>query len=83
MRTLKMAAVLLSLWAGVASQAQAPGPVALTPDEMTFSTEGLALPGMDQVNLVGDPNKPGPYTVRLRCRRAASTPSPPTCRISS
>ena len=66
MRTLKMVAVLLSLWAGVASQAQAPAPVALTPDEMTFSTEGLALPGMGQVNLVGNPNQPGPYTVRLR-----------------
>ena len=24
------------------------------------------LPGMEQVNLVGDPAKPGPYTIRLK-----------------
>ena len=51
---------------GVASQTQAPAPVALTPDEMQFSTTGLALAVMSQANLVGDPTKPGPYTVRLR-----------------
>jgi len=51
---------------GVASTAQAPGPVALTPEEIQFSTAGLALPGMGQANLVGDPAKPGPYTIRLR-----------------
>jgi hypothetical protein len=50
----------------ISSQAQAPGVLALTPDEMTFSTAGLALPGMGQANLVGDPAKPGPYTIRLR-----------------
>ena len=49
-----------------ATDAQAPAAVALTPDEMTFSTTGLALPGMGQANLVGDPAKPGPYTIRLR-----------------
>ena len=51
---------------GGASDAQAPGPVALTPEEIQFSTAGLALPGMGQANLVGDPAKPGPYTIRLR-----------------
>jgi hypothetical protein len=66
MGTLRVAGLLLVISAGVASPAQAPRVIALTPDEMTFSTEGLALPGMGQVNLVGDPNKPGPYTVRLR-----------------
>lgn len=40
--------------------------MALTPGEMKYSTEGLALPGMEQANLVGDSTKPGSYTVRLR-----------------
>jgi hypothetical protein len=40
---------------------------ALTPDEMKWSAQGgLALPGMEQVVLVGDPAKPGPYTLRLK-----------------
>ncbi len=59
--------VLLLLFAfGGSSHAQAPAAVALTPSEMSFSTAGLALPGMGQANLVGDPAKPGPYTIRLR-----------------
>jgi hypothetical protein len=48
-----------------APQAQAPAAIALTPDEIKFSSAGLALPGMGQANLVGDPAKPGPYTIRL------------------
>jgi hypothetical protein len=48
------------------AQTQAPAAVTLTPDEIKFSTAGLALPGMAQANLVGDPAKPGPYTIRLR-----------------
>jgi quercetin dioxygenase-like cupin family protein len=41
--------------------------MALTADEVHWSAQGgLALPGMEQVNLVGEPGKPGPYTVRLR-----------------
>jgi hypothetical protein len=41
--------------------------MALTADEMHWSAQGgLALPGMDQVNLVGEPGRPGPYTIRLR-----------------
>jgi hypothetical protein len=57
-------AVPLSL--AMVSQAQAPAAVALTPDEMRFATVGLALAGMSQANLVGDPAKAGPYTIRLK-----------------
>jgi uncharacterized protein DUF4437 len=43
------------------------GVVALTPVEMRWTTQGgLAAPGMEQLNLVGDPTKPGPYTLRLK-----------------
>ena len=48
-----------------AGRAQTPGVVALTPGEMKFEVTGLAQPGMSQANLVGDPAKPGPYTIRL------------------
>jgi hypothetical protein len=52
---------------GIAAQAQTPGVTALTPDEMNWRPQGgLALPGMSQTNLVGDPTKPGPYTLRLK-----------------
>ena len=57
-----LATVFLS---AVTMRAQAPGVVALTPDEMKFDPQGLALPGMSQANLVGDPAKAGPYTIRL------------------
>ena len=44
-----------------------PGVVALTPVEMKWTSQGsLAASGMEQVNLVGDPAKPGPYTLRLK-----------------
>lgn len=56
----------MALQLGLTAQAPGASPVALTPGEMKYSSEGLALPGMEQANLVGDPNKPGPYTVRLR-----------------
>jgi hypothetical protein len=40
---------------------------ALTADEMKWSSQGgLALPGMEQTNLIGNPSKPGPYTLRLK-----------------
>jgi hypothetical protein len=43
------------------------GVVALTPVEMKWASQGgLAAPGMEQLNLVGDPAKPGPYTLRLK-----------------
>ena len=41
--------------------------VALTPPEMKWTKQGaLAAPGLEQFNLVGDPIKPGPYTLRLK-----------------
>jgi len=42
-------------------------PMALTPSEMKWESQGgLALNGIEQANLVGDPSKPGPYTIRLK-----------------
>jgi quercetin dioxygenase-like cupin family protein len=66
MRMRDVLGVSFLITAGAAAHAQAPAAVALTPEEMHFSTDGLAMPGMGQANLVGDPKKPGPYTVRLR-----------------
>jgi hypothetical protein len=44
-----------------------PSAVAVTPPEMRWGAQGgLAMPGMEQANLVGDPSKPGPYTLRLK-----------------
>ena len=41
--------------------------MALTPPELKWETQGsLAMAGMEQVNLVGNPSKPGPYTLRLK-----------------
>jgi len=40
---------------------------ATTPAEMKWSAQGgLAMAGMEQVNLVGNPSEPGPYTLRLK-----------------
>jgi hypothetical protein len=51
---------------GLHAQAK-PEPIAMTPPEMKWGAQsGLALAGMEQVNLVGDPSKPGPYTLRLK-----------------
>ena len=61
-------AVALAASAVVAlAQSNPPSPVTITADEMKWSPQGaLALPGMEQVSLVGDPSKPGPYTIRLK-----------------
>ena len=41
--------------------------VTLTPAEMKWTSQGaLAAPGPEQVNLIGDPAKPGRYTLRLK-----------------
>ena len=49
------------------AQTAPPGVMALAPDEMRWSSQGaLAAPGMEQLILVGDPNLPGPYTLRLK-----------------
>lgn len=59
------AIALLSI--ALVSQAAEPGVVALTPSEMKWSSQGaLALPGLEQAMLIGDPSKPGPYTIRLK-----------------
>ena len=40
---------------------------ALAPNEMKWTPQGaLVLPGLEQSLLVGDPAKPGPYTLRLK-----------------
>src|SRR5215470_772503 len=57
----------VTLCAVAVAQTTDPSVVALTPVEMKWTSQGsLAAPGMEQVNLVGDPSKPGPYTLRLR-----------------
>ena len=59
--------VAVSALDAVMAQAGDAGVVALTPPEMKWTTQGgLATPGMEQLNLVGDPAKPGPYTLRLK-----------------
>lgn len=51
---------------GLHAQAK-PEPIAMTPSEMKWGAQGsLAMPGIEQVNLVGDPSRPGPYTLRLK-----------------
>jgi hypothetical protein len=51
---------------GLHAQAK-PEPTAMTPGEMKWGAQGgLAMAGMEQVNLVGNPSKPGPYTLRLK-----------------
>jgi Domain of unknown function (DUF4437)/PQ loop repeat len=60
--------VMVLVLGGVAlAQTAAPAVVALTPAEMKWQSQGgLAAPGMEQLNLAGDPAKPGPYTLRLK-----------------
>jgi hypothetical protein len=63
--TLSVSGAILS-FASVARSAE-PGVMALAPSEMKWSAQGgLALPGLEQTALIGDPSKPGPYTIRLR-----------------
>jgi hypothetical protein len=62
---LSVSGALISIVA--VAQTTTRGVMALTPSEMKWSPQGgLALPGMEQLNLVGDPAKPGPYTLRLK-----------------
>ena len=59
--------MLPALSAVALAQTAAPGVVALTPAEMKWASQGgLAAAGMGQLNLLGDPAKPGPYTLRLK-----------------
>jgi quercetin dioxygenase-like cupin family protein len=49
------------------AQTAAVPPMLLTPDEMHWSAQGaVAASGMEQLNLIGDPAKNGPYTIRLK-----------------
>jgi quercetin dioxygenase-like cupin family protein len=55
------------LGSAAAGQTAAKKAVAVTPPEMHWTSQGaLATPGMEQLNLVGDPAKAGPYTLRLK-----------------
>src|SRR6185436_11260562 len=60
-------AAAMILGAAALAQPADPPPVAVTPSEMSWIPQGsLAAPGMEQLNLVGNPLKPGPYTLRLK-----------------
>jgi quercetin dioxygenase-like cupin family protein len=49
------------------AQTNTASPVVITPDEMKWTAQGAyAAPGMEQLNLIGDPAKSGPYTIRLK-----------------
>src|SRR5215468_1433017 len=57
---------LLAVVHGLHAQAKLEA-VAMTPSEMKWEAQGaLTAAGMEQVNLVGNPSKPGPYTLRLK-----------------
>jgi Domain of unknown function (DUF4437) len=62
-----MAAVgLAAVGHGVHAQGN-PDVMAMTPSDMKWGPQGsLAMAGMEQANLMGDPSKPGPYTLRLK-----------------
>src|SRR5262245_14998261 len=67
--TLGCASCAAGVMLGIAAlaQTQEPRSLALTPSEMPWiSQDPLAAPGMEQLNLVGNPSKPGPYTLRLK-----------------
>jgi quercetin dioxygenase-like cupin family protein len=62
-----LAMLALVLAAAASAQDAAPDVVALTPAEIKWTSQGAyAQPGMEQANLIGDPAKRGPYTIRLR-----------------
>jgi quercetin dioxygenase-like cupin family protein len=68
-RRIKLALLVMGIVLAATALAQTadPGVLALTPAEMKWTQQGsLAAPGMAQLNLVGDPAMPGPYTVRLK-----------------
>jgi quercetin dioxygenase-like cupin family protein len=59
----------------VMAQAESASVVALTPSEMKWTKQGaLAAPGLEQLNLVGDPTRAGPYTLRLRFPKGYKIP---------
>jgi quercetin dioxygenase-like cupin family protein len=59
----------------VMAQAESASVVALTPSEMKWTKQGaLAASGLEQLNLVGDPTRAGPYTLRLRFPKGYKIP---------
>jgi quercetin dioxygenase-like cupin family protein len=66
--SLTLLSVIAGLMPGPAmAQTGTSSVVALTPVEMKWTSQGaLAAPGLEQLNLVGNPAKPGPYTLRLK-----------------
>ncbi len=75
---LRLAMFVSAMLAASAAVAEnvTPGVVALTPDEMKWRSQGvLAAPGLEQANLVGDPAKPGPYTIRIRFPKGYGIPA--------
>ena len=71
LRILAASGLCLLAIAGISAlagaQTSVPGVTALAPTEMKWMPQGgLVLPGMEQTNLVGDPTKPGAYTIRLK-----------------
>ena len=71
-RNVTLGRTLLALAAGLMlgramAQTGTTSVMALTPAEMKWTSQGaLAAPGLEQLNLIGDPAKPGPYTLRLK-----------------
>ena len=71
---------LLSVAAGLMlgramAQTGASSVVTLTPVEIKWTSQGaLAAPGLEQVNLIGDPAKAGPYTLRLKFPKGFRVP---------
>jgi hypothetical protein len=69
-RRLALVLCCLGLFAVVVHELHAqakPEAIAITPSEIKWETQGgLAMAGIEQAKLVGDPSKSGPYTIRLR-----------------
>jgi quercetin dioxygenase-like cupin family protein len=65
---LTLLSVVTGLMLGRAmAQTDTSSAVTLTPAEMKWTSQGaLATPGLEQLNLIGDPAKSGPYTLRLK-----------------
>jgi quercetin dioxygenase-like cupin family protein len=63
-----LALILIASGATLAlAQTDTSGAMAITPAEMKWTALGAyAEPGMEQLNLMGDPAKSGPYTIRLK-----------------
>jgi ChrR-like protein with cupin domain len=66
-RALLLCCLGLGAGLGVVHAQADPEAKAITPSEMRWAAQGgLAMAGMEQVNLLGNPSKPGPYTIRLK-----------------